>query len=84
MEFGVRQGRQMFVISWRNPDSRHASWNFDTYVRAVLDALDAVEEVTGSSQTVLGGVCSEASSQAWQRLPRRHRPRDRLARSLWR
>jgi poly[(R)-3-hydroxyalkanoate] polymerase subunit PhaC len=58
VEFGVRQGRQMFVISWRNPDSRHASWNFDTYVRAVLDALDAVEEVTGSSQTVLGGVCS--------------------------
>lgn len=58
VEFGVRQGRQMFVISWRNPDSRHASWNLDTYVRAVLDALDAVEEVTGSARTVLGGVCS--------------------------
>ena len=58
VEFGVRQGRQMFVISWRNPDSRHASWNLDTYVRAVLDALDAVEEITGSAQTVLGGVCS--------------------------
>ena len=48
----------MFVISWRNPDSRHASWNLDTYVRAVLDALDAVEEITGSARTVLGGVCS--------------------------
>ena len=58
VEHGVRQGRQMFVISWRNPDSRHASWNLDTYVRAVLDALDAVEEITGSEQTVLGGVCS--------------------------
>ena len=58
VEFGVGQGRQMFVISWRNPDSRHASWNFDTYVRAVLDALEAVEEITGSSRTVLGGVCS--------------------------
>ena len=58
VEFGVRQGRQIFVISWRNPDSRHASWNFDTYVRAVLDALDAVEEITGSARTVLGGVCS--------------------------
>ena len=58
VEFAVRQGRQMFVISWRNPDARHASWNFDTYVRAVLDALDAVEEITGSQQTVLGGVCS--------------------------
>jgi polyhydroxyalkanoate synthase len=58
VEFAVRQGRQMFVISWRNPDARHASWDFDTYVRAVLDALDAVEEITGSQQTVLGGVCS--------------------------
>jgi polyhydroxyalkanoate synthase len=58
VEFAVRQGRQMFVISWRNPDSRHASWNLETYVRAVLDALDAVEEITGSARTVLGGVCS--------------------------
>jgi poly[(R)-3-hydroxyalkanoate] polymerase subunit PhaC len=58
VEFGLRQGRQMFVISWRNPDSRHASWNFDTYVRAILDALEAVEEITGGTQTVLGGVCS--------------------------
>jgi polyhydroxyalkanoate synthase subunit PhaC len=58
VEFGLRQGRQMFVISWRNPDSRHAAWNLDTYVRAVLDALEAVEEITGSARTVLGGVCS--------------------------
>jgi polyhydroxyalkanoate synthase len=58
VEFGVRQGRQMFVVSWRNPDARHASWNLDTYVRGVLDALDAVEEITGSARTVLGGVCS--------------------------
>lgn len=58
VEFGVRQGRQMFVISWRNPDARHASWNLDSYVRAVLDALDAVEEITGSARTVLSGACS--------------------------
>ena len=58
VEFGVQQGRQVFVMSWRNPDSRHAAWDLDTYVRAVLDALDAVEEITGSGRTVLGGVCS--------------------------
>jgi len=58
MEHSVQQGRQMFVISWRNPDARHADWNFDTYVRAILDALDAVEEITGSASTVLGGICS--------------------------
>jgi polyhydroxyalkanoate synthase subunit PhaC len=58
VEFGVRQGRQVFVISWRNPDSRHAAWNLDTYVEAILDALDAVEEITGSRRTVLAGLCS--------------------------
>jgi len=58
IEFNVRQGRQMFCISWRNPDARHAGWNVDTYVRAILDALDAVEEIAGSDRTVLGGICS--------------------------
>ena len=58
VEFGVRQGRQMFVISWRNPDARHAEWDLDTYVGAILDALRAVEEISGSERTVLGGVCS--------------------------
>ena len=58
VEFGVRQGRQVFVISWRNPDSRHASWDLDVYVGAVLEALRVVEEITGSDRTVLGGVCS--------------------------
>ncbi|WP_418057723.1 PHA/PHB synthase family protein [Pimelobacter simplex] len=58
VEHSVQQGRQMFVISWRNPDTRHAAWDFDTYVRAILDALEAVEEVTGSTRTVLAGICS--------------------------
>ncbi len=58
VEHGMQQGRQMFLISWRNPDARHAHWNFDTYVRAILDALDAVEEITGSAKTLLGGICS--------------------------
>jgi polyhydroxyalkanoate synthase subunit PhaC len=58
VEHSIRQGRQLFVISWRNPDGRHADWNFETYVTAILEALDAVERITGSPQTVLGGICS--------------------------
>lgn len=58
IEHCVAEGQQAFVISWRNPDSRHRNWNFDTYVSAVLQAMDAVEEITGSSRTVLSGVCS--------------------------
>jgi polyhydroxyalkanoate synthase len=58
VEYSVRQGRQMFVMSWRNPDARHAKWNFETYVQSIVDALDAVERISGSEQTVLGGICS--------------------------
>jgi len=61
VEFSLRQGRQMFVISWRNPDGRHAKWDFDTYVGAILEALEALEaleRVSGSERTVLGGICS--------------------------
>jgi polyhydroxyalkanoate synthase len=58
VEFLVREGQQVFVMSWRNPDARYADWNFDTYVQAILDALDAVERVSGTDRTVLAGICS--------------------------
>lgn len=58
IEYAVAQGRQMFVMSWRNPDARHADWGFETYVGAILEALDAVESISGSEQTVLSGICS--------------------------
>ncbi|GGU13941.1 PHA/PHB synthase family protein [Nocardioides albus] len=58
VEYSVQQHRQMFVISWRNPDLRHADWGFDTYVASILEALDAVEEITGSARTALAGICS--------------------------
>lgn len=58
VEFGAQQGRQNFVISWRNPTAEHSHWNFDTYVRAILEALDVVNDITGSTQTILGGICS--------------------------
>jgi polyhydroxyalkanoate synthase len=58
VEYSTQSNRQMFVISWRNPDARHKAWNFDTYVGSILEALDAVEEITGSPTTMLAGICS--------------------------
>jgi polyhydroxyalkanoate synthase len=58
VEYLVQGGQQVFVISWRNPDARHASWGLDTYVQSVLDALDAVERICGTDRTALTGVCS--------------------------
>src|SRR5271157_4393883 len=58
VEYLVGRGLQVFMISWRNPDARHAKWDFDTYGQAVLDAMDAAARITGSEQTVLAGACS--------------------------
>ncbi len=58
VEYLVSQGLQVFMISWRNPDARHAKWDLDTYGQAILDAMDAAERVTGSERTALAGTCS--------------------------
>jgi polyhydroxyalkanoate synthase subunit PhaC len=58
VEYFLSRGLQVFMISWRNPDARHADWNLDTYGRAVLDAMDATTRITGSEQVALAGTCS--------------------------
>ena len=58
VEYLVSMGLQVFMISWRNPDARHAKWDLDTYGQAILDAMDAAERVTGSDRTALAGTCS--------------------------
>ncbi len=58
IEFALKQGQQVFAISWRNPDERHADWGFDTYVQAMLEALDAVETITGEDASHVLGLCA--------------------------
>src|SRR6201996_1586560 len=58
VEYLVGLGQQVFMVSWRNPDGRHAQWDLDTYGQAVLDAMDATARITGSDRTALAGTCS--------------------------
>jgi polyhydroxyalkanoate synthase subunit PhaC len=58
VEYLVGCGLQVFMISWRNPDARHAKWDLDTYGQAILEAMDAAARITGSEQTALTGACS--------------------------
>ncbi|HEX6677928.1 MAG TPA: alpha/beta fold hydrolase [Actinomycetes bacterium] len=58
VEYLVQHGQQVFVVSWRNPDARHAGWDLGTYVQAVLDALDAVERISRADRAALTGICS--------------------------
>jgi polyhydroxyalkanoate synthase len=58
VEHYLDAGQQVFTISWRNPDKEHRGWDLDTYVRAVLDALDAVLEITGAERSHVLGLCA--------------------------
>lgn len=58
VEYLVSQGQQVFVMSWRNPDARHASCGFDAYVQAILDAMDATASIRGADAVHLLSACS--------------------------
>ncbi|GGB10066.1 class I poly(R)-hydroxyalkanoic acid synthase [Brucella endophytica] len=54
----VEQGHTVFVISWVNPDARHAHKDWDAYIEeGVLFALDAIERRTGEQAINAIGYC---------------------------
>ncbi|CAN7298676.1 PHA/PHB synthase family protein [Neorhizobium tomejilense] len=54
----VDQGHTVFVISWVNPDERHAKKDWESYMREGIDfALTTVEKATGEKQVNAIGYC---------------------------
>lgn len=52
------QGHSTFIISWLNPDEKHAKLNFEDYLlEGSLAAINAVEQATGSKKVNLAGYC---------------------------
>jgi polyhydroxyalkanoate synthase len=60
IEFLVKNGLQVFTVSWRNPVAEHRNWNMDTYASALLQAIDVVRDITGVEDVNLHGACSGA------------------------
>ena len=58
VEYLVQSGQQVFCISWRNPDVRHADWGLDTYGQAILEAMTACEDISGQDKSAVFGICS--------------------------
>ncbi len=58
VEHLVRGGQQVFVISWRNPDARHAEWGLDTYGQAVIEAMDALRTICREDTVALLALCA--------------------------
>ncbi|MFL9863096.1 alpha/beta fold hydrolase [Paraburkholderia fungorum] len=60
VDYLVRSELQVFVVSWRNPTAAQSHWDLDTYVRALVEAIAAVREITGCDDVNLHGACSGA------------------------
>lgn len=58
VEYLVASGQQVFVVSWRNPDEAQGHFDLDTYADAVLEARQAVAEITGQGAVHLNAACS--------------------------
>ncbi len=58
IRWAVAQGLTVFVVSWVNPDERHADKGFEAYMReGVFAALDAIEAATGEREVAAIGYC---------------------------
>lgn len=58
VEWAVQHGHTCFMISYRNPDSTMADITMSDYLReGPLAALNVIEEITGTRQTNLVGLC---------------------------
>src|SRR5258707_5796343 len=53
----VASGQQVFAISWRNPTPQQRDWGFETYDRAILEAIDAVRAISASPDVNIVGSC---------------------------
>ncbi len=58
IEYAVRQGIPTFSLSWRNPTRAQRDWGLDTYMRALLEAIDVVLDITRSEDINILGACS--------------------------
>ena len=58
IKWAVDQGHTVLVISWVNPDKKHADKDFENYMlEGPLAALDAIESATGEHSVNAIGYC---------------------------
>jgi polyhydroxyalkanoate synthase len=58
VEYLVGSEQQTFLISWRNPDEAQGHFDLDTYADAVLQARQAVADITGQAAVHVNASCS--------------------------
>jgi polyhydroxyalkanoate synthase len=58
VEYLLKQGLQVFMVSWRNPTADQGHFDFDTYAEAVLEARNAAADICNADTVHLGAACS--------------------------
>jgi polyhydroxyalkanoate synthase len=58
VEHAVAKGIPFYTVSWRNPTPAQRDWGLDTYLEAVLEAIDATLEVARSDQLNILSMCA--------------------------
>src|SRR4051812_19933137 len=84
IKWAVDQGHTVFVISWINPDERHAAKSFENYMlEGPLDAIDQIEKATGETSVNAIGYCLGgtllASTLAYLNVKDGGKDKDRIA-----
>lgn len=58
VQYALKNGLQVFMVSWRNPDARHREWGMSSYVQALEEALNVCRAVTASREVNMVGACA--------------------------
>lgn len=58
IQFHLKNGFQVFAVSWRNPTAAQRDWGLETYVDALDQAVDAAREIARSEDVTLYGACA--------------------------
>jgi polyhydroxyalkanoate synthase len=70
VEWAVRHGHTVFIISYRNPDSSLRELTMSDYLQeGPIAAIDAIQQITGADKVNVAGLClggtMAASTLAW-------------------
>jgi len=58
VEYLTQSGFTVFAISWHNPTAQQRDWGLETYMRAILEAVDVVRDITGQESINISGACA--------------------------
>jgi polyhydroxyalkanoate synthase subunit PhaC len=64
VQYLLKNGIQVFCVSWRNPTAKERDWGLDTYVEALDEGTDAVRDITASDDVTMMGACSGGITSA--------------------